>query len=245
MNDFKVGDTVRVRDDAVEYTRENPAGWTTAMSLKDIITIENTKIQQGKMLYVDDEEGFSWIKEQLEPMDNTDNFVPFYVKVDGPSHSKMLQQVAFEEGYQWRSGNTETKHTGYLYLSFGLNHFSTGNSHNKVIGYSKKGPKDEKLLEDPTLQEFRDALNGHYFEPEPEPIEILGHEVEIFENTVVVGCREFSASDVNFLYDLAVNAKDHEAIIDGVDFEVDSTLLINGREVDPDLIIEVFDRFNE
>jgi hypothetical protein len=239
MNDFKVGNTVRVRDDAVEYTRENPAGWTTAMSLKDIITIENTKIQQGKMLYVDDEEGFSWIKEQLEPMDNTDNFVPFYVEVDGLSHSKLLQEIAFEEGFRWKSRDKEVFDYSDPYFVFRATYEPT-------ITKAQSHVSDAKHLENPTLQEFRDALNGHYFEPEPEPIEILGHEVEIFENTVVVGCREFSSVDLDVLYELAVDAKDRqEKTIDGVDFEVDSTLLINGEEVDPDLIIEVFDRFNE
>ncbi len=244
MSTFEVGDTVQVKDNAEEYNSKNPAGWAYAMGNKDVITIVDTEVSEGVKLYCDNKQ-YSWIEEQLEPMENTDNFVPFYVEVDGPQHSKLLQEIAFEEGYEWRSGASETKNTKYSYLSLGFNYSTTDNR--KVIGFSQKGPQlDEKELENPTLQEFRDALNGMYFEPEPEPIEILGYEVEFFDDTVVVGCREFSASDIDTLYTMAVDAKDQqETTIDGVDFQVDSTLTINGEEVDPDLIIKAIDRFYE
>jgi hypothetical protein len=231
--DIEVGDKVRATQN-----NDVPKG-----TIGEVVDICGSRWPY-EVVFNEGQDPYPYSKDEIElveknNMDNTDNFVPFYVEVDGLSHSKLLQEIAFEEGFGWMCGGKEVLNYSDPYFIF---HIIDGGEPSISIGK----PSSAKHLENPTLQEFRDALNGHYFEPEPEPIEILGHEVEIFENTVVVGCREFSSIDLDVLYELAVDAKDRqEKTIDGVDFEVDSKLLINGEEVDPDLIIEVFDRFNE
>lgn len=121
-------------------------------------------------------------------------FQPFYVEVDGPQHSRMLQEIAFEEGFGWgASGDIkETKHVDSLLLSF--------SKYGKLF-YNNKTTESEltdNKLEDFSLEEFRQALNGNY--QWEEPIKIGEYEVEFYDHHIEVECQEFTFEEVETVY---------------------------------------------
>lgn len=120
--------------------------------------------------------------------DNMSDLKDFYVEVDGPNHSSILQKIAFEEGYGWKQEGQKVKHTTKNFLFFSLEGHGVWGG--KEIRFSNSHPcRDVNFLENPTLEEFRQALRGNYWE---DPIEIGEYEVKFKKNGIKVGCEYLS-----------------------------------------------------
>lgn len=145
--------------------------------------------------------------DQLEKTEenNMSDFKPFYISVDGPQHSKLLQEIAFEEGYVWRGCQCQkVRHADAPYLSF--NGFG-----DEEIGYSHTGDfmKNEDLPTVESLEEYRKALRGNY--DWEEIIEIGGYEVEFHPDgehpNIKVGCEEYHYADIKHVYSCVKQAE--------------------------------------
>jgi len=251
-NKFEPGDTVKIVRPSADF---GPASHTDNMDkhIGKVYTVERCFYHQdnhlqNRYLYYDLSGVEScWSEESLELVEeenNMENFTPFYVEVDGPQHSRMLQEIAFEEDVDWGSySENYIRHEDEDILVF-KDYIKTGRPE---IAYNSKGGGAitvDNQLQDFTIEEFRQALRGKYkFE---EPIEINEYEVEFYSDHIEVGCKKFNQEDLEIAVDMAEMATESDTCyeISGVEFSVSSTLTINGKEVDPDTIIEIYNRFN-
>jgi hypothetical protein len=134
---------------------------------------------------------------EIKKVDNMSDFKSFYVNVDGPNHSRILQEIAFEEGFTWNSDDLGLiDHLDKNELSFECGDSIFYNPHSGVTE-----------LEDPTLKEFRQALRGEY--DWEDPIVVQGYEVSFDddEGFVEVGCEQYHYEDIKALYNGISKAK--------------------------------------
>lgn len=113
----------------------------------------------------------------------------FCVKVEGPSHLGLLKDIAHKESpYNFEEINY---HSDLEYITF--------NTQTRYV-YDTPVPYSERVLENPNLREFREALRGEY--NWEEPITIFGAEVEFdYENEeIVVSGDRFSFESIKSLY---------------------------------------------
>jgi hypothetical protein len=194
MSEFEVGDKIKVvteetekyhgrKGDLVRIKYSDPHGYIYRLEFDN---------QYGTV-------GFK--ANEIKKVDNMSDFKSFYVNVDGPNHSRILQEIAFEEGFAWNSDDLGLiDHLDKDELSFECGDSIFYNPHSGVTE-----------LEDPTLEEFRKALRGNY--DWEEPIEIGGYEVEFNINEggdsyIIVGCEKYHVCDLKHVYEHIQNAKD-------------------------------------
>lgn len=122
---------------------------------------------------------------------------PFYVEVEGPNHSRILQEIAFDEGYEWFNGQ-KIQFPDEKYLHFGYDGNIVWSQYQFVRNISK-------ILKNPTLEEFRQALRGEY--NWEELIEIGGYEVEFEDGYIVIGCEKYDYDQIRNIYIRSSNAQ--------------------------------------
>lgn len=181
---FKIGDEVITLD---------PAGEINCGEYGVIEEIVGKGEYYGVYL-TDIQKSIAYLPSELKLIEEDKTMQKFYIETEGESHSQILQELAFEEGYSWFSdkGKSERsevsyKYTKYLYFNFD----------NKTILKSKhENATDYKKLKDYSLKEFKQALNGEYdFNSKPD-IELFDHEVEFYDNSIKVGCQEYTLDDI-------------------------------------------------
>lgn len=182
MSEFKEGEKVEVTNRISKYSGK-PA---------EILKVDgNYAFLSGEDLEVDKYKGVWFPFDELKKVkqNNMSDFTPFYVEVDGPNHSRILQEIAFKEGYEWFDSKKQVSHTDRSRIGF-----------KKEYIYRGIAPSGEfEKLEDPTLEEFRQALRGNYdFE---ETIEIGEYEVEFKTNEIKVGCEPYRRNRIEHVYE--------------------------------------------
>lgn len=111
--------------------------------------------------------------------------------------SKLIQEIAFEEGYEWFLSNEKIVH----YLEKGALFFHEDkNITYSDASYARESSKySDKILEDFTLENFRKALRGEYNFDSPS-IFINGNKVQFYPEYIMVGCTGVSNEKVEEIY---------------------------------------------
>lgn len=123
-------------------------------------------------------------------MNNTEGF---QVKISGIEHSKLLQSIAFKNEYEWEGIGKQFRYYNNGVLIFIYHPFTYD-----VITHDESS-NFYPTLEDYTLDDFIDALNGEYRFNKPK-IEILdGVFVDFYPEHVKIGCKELSNNDLKDL----------------------------------------------
>lgn len=196
MSKFQEGDKVRFIGNSLDFGRGAKAmKYGDEAHIKEVRKDHNHPVDNPA--YTIDRYGTEWDyrEDELELVEssqtNMSDFQPFYVEVDGPQHSRMLQEIAFEEGFEWFSAGEEIKLTDKNILNFETRGDITW-------GESNFG----KELKDFSLEEFRQALNGEY--RWEDPIEVGDYEVEFHddEEEITIGCFRVSYEQVMDIYRL-------------------------------------------
>lgn len=191
MYEFKKGDLVRVTK---EICPTIPVKGKVGKIVK--LPGDNYK-REGYEVSFKDSPNTILLKDELKKLKENNmskDFQPFYIEVEGPYHSRILQEVAFEEGFDDDPRSSiETRSRKWSELMFKDNGKLYGGP-NESWKY-----KNHKLESPFTLEEFRQALRGEY--NWKDPIEIGGYEVEFKDNSISVGCEEWSHDKVKSIYE--------------------------------------------
>jgi len=199
MSEFEEGEKVKFVGEPGDYNRDS-----APLNTGEIVTIDECLNDDSYRI-----EHLYYAKDELQKINDTD-MKSFYVEVEGEQHSKLLQEIAFEEGYEWQNkGKDLLSGNNIRYISFNV-------FEDRVITHNSRNSRANNHLEDPSLEEFRQALRGNY--DWEEPIVIDGYEVEFNHNKewVEVGCETYSYSVIETSY----KALNHELGVSNLNIQL-------------------------